>query len=115
MKFGKEKKTKDPSPCESCGVGHQMSQEDMVKKLREMEKKKVQPTPCPYIDVCEFQMLSEGYHAVCMDEETPGLQSQSYMTHMAGYHIWQGCHQYLDRIRKEKGKTPKEWKAEESK
>lgn len=119
MKFPRQGKKEEGSPspaCASCGMpGKGMSQEDMIKKLREMEKNKAKPTDCPYLETCETQVLSPQYHAICVDEEPKGMegmQSQSYMVHMASHHMWESCYKYIERKQKEEGKLPRDWKKE---
>lgn len=113
MKFGKKNK-KEESPCESCGAGTQalsgMSQAEALKKLKEMEGKRVKPEDCPFISDCDFRMLPEIGNMICLDQEVGGRQGQGYMIHMQGHHFWEQCRKYAETLREEKGVLPRDLK-----
>lgn len=112
MKFGKNKKGKkgkSPSPSYGLPVSLEqgMSNKEALKRLKEMEKRKAKPTPCPYIKDCDFKMLPQVGRIFCLDQED-GRQSQAYMIHMAGHHVWMQCKKYVERMREEQGVLPRD-------
>lgn len=117
MKFRKNgKKQKEEQSCLRCGPGMspesigRMSNKEAMKKLKELEKKRAKPADCPYINDCDFKMLPEIGRIICLDQEVGGRQSQTYMAHMAGQHMWMSCRKFAERKREDEGVLPRNLK-----
>lgn len=112
MKFSKQKKKKEEEPCLSCGAQNltQISNKEARKRLAELEKKRVKPLSCPYLEECEEKMLPEVGEILCLDQEIGGQRGRGYMMHMAGQHTWSQCKFYAERLRQEKGVYPRDLK-----
>ena len=98
-----------PIGTESFGGVPGLSQKEALKHLKNLEKQRVKPLPCPFIEKCEFLMIPSVGATICLDRELgPKHMNQGYMAHMHGHHVWESCKVFAERKRKEKGVLPKD-------
>lgn len=110
MKFGKRNKEKSSLETPGGKVrGIPLTNKEALRRLKEMEKNKAKSIPCPYLEICSFKILPQVGRILCLDQED-GRQSQAYIIHMSGRHVWEQCRNYVEKLREERGVLPRDVK-----
>lgn len=108
MKFGKKEKERKMILDRSAEELGTLTNQEARKRLEELEKLRVKPEPCPYLETCEEKMLPSVGEILCLDREVGGRKGYGYIKHMAGKHCWSECKFYNERLREEKGVLPRD-------
>lgn len=80
--------------------------EEEVKRLQEMMKKRAKPVDCPYRQTCQQKVLQDEAELMCKDQE---ISQDAIMVHMNGRHVWELCKIYHETKQNKEGRLPREW------